>query len=243
MSSKRRRAASRANGKKSRGPVTPEGKARSAANSTRHGLASANFTAASVCLFNEVKESYEQLYAALFDEHQPATATECLLIEEMAVARWRQQRIWVAESGIIDKEMCDLTPELLTKYGDNLDETLRLASSLESLADNSNALGLLLRYEARLSRQFERCLQRFLALRELRLRDEPNPRNEHCHAEPETQSNQSVTNQSPVAGEERRNARESAAPPPSGVPPVPHPVARTPDRPESGLEGDFPRAA
>ena len=91
MSSKRRKAASRANGKKSHGPVTPEGKARSAANTppARHGLASGSPDRAvhSVCVNNENRGEFLLLYESLVSEHFPATTTEHLTVHEMAVAR------------------------------------------------------------------------------------------------------------------------------------------------------------
>ena len=52
------------NGKKSQGPVTPEGKARSAANATRHGLASPGRLADSVCLTIETREEFLHLHQA-----------------------------------------------------------------------------------------------------------------------------------------------------------------------------------
>ncbi len=176
--SDRRRASPRANGAKSTGPKTPEGKARSAANSTRHGLAAAGRTAASICILGEFTHEFEELHAALIAELEPGTATEALLVEEMATARWRQQRVWVMESTTIDKHTGRITPELLATYGDTATEPLRVASAVEDLADNSNVLALLMRYEARLSRQFDRCLKRLNALQDRRrnqnLQNEPN---------------------------------------------------------------------
>ena len=101
--SERRRASSRANGAKSRGPATSEGKARSSRNAFRHGLASSQLLAASVCLFSEDREQFETLHRSLVEEFQPVTASENHAIEEMAVCRWRQQRGWLIENTMYEK--------------------------------------------------------------------------------------------------------------------------------------------
>ena len=81
--------ASRANGAKSKGPVTPQGKINSSRNSTRHGM-----FADTIVLEAEEKSQFLELLDDLFEEHQPRTRTETMLVETIAAARWRQERIW-----------------------------------------------------------------------------------------------------------------------------------------------------
>jgi len=69
-------------------------------------------------------------------------------VEEMATARWRQQRAWTLESTTIDKHAGRVTPEIMSTYGEQATEPLIIASAVEDLADNSNVLALLMRYEA-----------------------------------------------------------------------------------------------
>jgi hypothetical protein len=73
-------AASRANGAKSRGPITPRGKHHSALNSTRHGL-----LCQTVVLPEESKHRFMTIVRDLFAEHTPQTPTEPLLVETIRV--------------------------------------------------------------------------------------------------------------------------------------------------------------
>src|SRR5271155_613333 len=90
----------RINGAKSHGPVTPEGKARSAANSRRHGLA-----AASIVLPGESAEDFQLLLADYIDQFKPQTGVESDLVETMAAARWRLRRLLAIETHQFDLEM------------------------------------------------------------------------------------------------------------------------------------------
>jgi hypothetical protein len=64
--SEKRLAANRANGALSRGPITPEGKARSSQNAIKHGLQS-NL----VVLRNENKEAYQTVLQSYYDRFKP----------------------------------------------------------------------------------------------------------------------------------------------------------------------------
>jgi hypothetical protein len=72
--------ASRANGSRSRGPVTAEGKARSSRNAVRHGLC-----APAILAPGEDPEAFAALLADLRAEHAPRTASEALLVERLAL--------------------------------------------------------------------------------------------------------------------------------------------------------------
>ena len=92
MSSDRKIAANRANGAKSKGPVTPEGKRRSSQNSVRHGV-----LANTVLLDHEERRFFDELIQGLEADLQPQGTLESTLVETMAVARWRQMRVWATE--------------------------------------------------------------------------------------------------------------------------------------------------
>src|SRR5918911_5576219 len=90
-------AASRANGALSRGPVTPEGKARSAQNATRHNLRGAAFR----LLPGEDRAEFEALLAELVERHAPADDPERACVEEIAFARWRLLRVASLEAAAV----------------------------------------------------------------------------------------------------------------------------------------------
>src|ERR1039457_5668111 len=89
--------ASSANSAKSTGPVTPEGKSRSSQNATRHGLLSE-----SIVLDDECAERFGIVLSLLEDELKPVTGIETRFVETMALAHWRQLRLWTVEKVQID---------------------------------------------------------------------------------------------------------------------------------------------
>jgi hypothetical protein len=81
--------ASRRNGAKSRGPKTPEGKARSSRNALRHGLRAQKH----MLLPGESAAEYQRLEAALMEELAPEGALRAVLARRIVAAAWRLERV------------------------------------------------------------------------------------------------------------------------------------------------------
>lgn len=81
-------AASRANGAKSSGPATPEGKAVSKLNALTHGA-----HAVALLLPGEDEEELLELRRSYANEFYPRTASEKALVENLLAARWRILRL------------------------------------------------------------------------------------------------------------------------------------------------------
>ena len=96
-----RAAASRSNGAKSRGPKTPEGKARSAQNALKHGLRAQRF----LVVGNERPREFDALEAALVDELAPEGTLQGLLAGRIARAAWRLERAERIEAELFAREM------------------------------------------------------------------------------------------------------------------------------------------
>ena len=151
MSSLRRINSSRANGARSRGPITPEGKERASANALRHGL-----LAKCLVLENESNECFDDLVTQHIQRFAPADGVEFAMIEEMVAANWRQRRAWAIENRLMEKAIRNQPPG---------DEAGRIAAAFSQLA-SSPELNLLHRYEARLHRIYQRALDNLLLLRQ-----------------------------------------------------------------------------
>ena len=90
--------ASRKNGAKSRGPRTPEGKARSAQNALKHGLRAQKY----VVLPQEDAAAFEALETAILAELAPTGALQTLLARRVAVAAWRLERADRLEAEVLE---------------------------------------------------------------------------------------------------------------------------------------------
>jgi hypothetical protein len=93
MTSEDKLIANRENAKKSTGPVSPEGKARVAQNSLKHGLRARN-----AVLLMEENPKFQALLQDLLSEWNPANLTEEDLVEQLAVNKWKLARYEAVES-------------------------------------------------------------------------------------------------------------------------------------------------
>jgi hypothetical protein len=148
----RQQQASRENGSKSHGPVTPAGRLNSSQNALKHGMLSDT-----VVLKCESTDRFLFLVATLFEEFQPQTPFEESLIEDMAVARWRRMRIRGMEKAGMDHEMSrQFTPEL-----EHADSATRAWLAFRTVSDDSRTLDLVNRYDSRYQREYLRAHRRF----------------------------------------------------------------------------------
>jgi hypothetical protein len=179
MSSSRRKIASaRANGAKSRGPVTDAGNQSSALNAVTHGL-----TARTVVLFNESADEYQTQLHDYLDHFHPQTKPETDLVHQLAAAHWRLARYAGVESGLLEHRMQAQEERLSDDYGE-MPENHRLAIAFDALAGSNSSLALLNRYQSRLHHEYHRLLKTLVQMQSLhgitpKLPNEPNPASEH----------------------------------------------------------------
>ena len=165
--------ASRANGALSKGPITPQGKAISSRNSLRDGL-----LARTVVLEAESTERFLALLEGYLLEFQPVTATEVSLVEALAVAKWRQLRVWGVQKSAIDRDMALQDPATGPA-------SVRAGFALRGSPESSCAPDLLLRYEHAYAREFARIHARLL---DLKSRGKNTPRIPHVPTFPSGQT-------------------------------------------------------
>ena len=144
-------------------PKTPQGKAISSRNATKHGLNSNQL----FVLQNENPEAWNTLLNETIQEFQPETPFENRLVKEIAFAKWRLQRAWHIENSLMNNEMDDQAETLATRYED-LPETSRQGFAFRALSDNSRSFANLDRYQTRLDRAYHRAVKGLHELRENR---------------------------------------------------------------------------
>ncbi len=146
--------ANRRNARKSTGPQTEAGKARSRRNAWQHGLA-----AETLCMLDESTDAYRAYAADLRDDLSPAGAYEEELVDQVIRAAWRKRRCVELETEVLEVFR-------LTRAGSHPGEPLvgrhlgvSFTWATKTGADRS--LELLNRYAARLDREFHRTVQVF----------------------------------------------------------------------------------
>jgi hypothetical protein len=178
-----RRAVARANGAQSHGPVTPEGKAKSALNAVTHGL-----TASAIVLTTESKEKYAALLASYLEKCDPDGPIENDLVEEMVAAKWQQRRVAAMIAALIDVTMDHMEKEISDEF-ENIDNTVRTVLAFKNQAKESAALALLNRYAARHAREYHRALRHLREIQSERRdqNDPPASPNEKSQNEPKAE--------------------------------------------------------
>lgn len=146
-------AANRENAVHSTGPRTEEGKSRSAANATSHGLSSAFRVVP-----HEDQDEFQQMFQAFQSEFNLATAHENCLVDQMAHARWKLARIQRLESRMF---------ELMLDPGDP-DSAL----AARMLDGGANACATLQRYATAAERSYYKAHREFMDSRKDRAQTE-----------------------------------------------------------------------
>jgi hypothetical protein len=139
----------RANGAKSRGPTTAEGKEKSSRNAIKHGLTAGT---GNILLDSEDPHEFDESLDKLLAIHEPATPAENDIVEEMVAARWRIRRMWTIETNLLNVEVLSQQSK-----SDSPEPGVPLAMAFRTLADDSRSLALASRYEARLQRHYDRA--------------------------------------------------------------------------------------
>ena len=162
MPTEAQRKANRENAKKSTGPRTPEGKARSSQNALKHGL-----LARDAVMADEDPAEYDRQLQILEENLFPKNAIEFELVLQIADSRWRMRRITRIEAGLTtyqyagaDRSTRKSHPDIVLPGRDGENQLLG-----KSMQDHTQALHNLARYRTMTSRDITRALKMIRQLR------------------------------------------------------------------------------
>jgi hypothetical protein len=177
--SEKRLAANRENAKKSSGPRTEDGKARSSRNAVKHGFRSASFCVVRLEDLDEV----EKLKADAVACYRPVNSQELVAVERIAMAQQQIFRGGRLDAGmftsalneVLDRTNRPILPMDPDMVGDGDIEITRqqnrnycIAEGFRRIAKESHAIGLMLRYRAQAEREYRRAIEDFDRLKALR---------------------------------------------------------------------------
>jgi hypothetical protein len=148
----------RANSQHSTGPKTEAGKQRSSLNALRHGL-----TGQIVVMPTEDLQAYQSHLKSFTDEYDPKGATEANLVQALADASWRLNRVAALETNLLTLGLTHGAP--ITDAPQQVQDAMSIVAALES---QSKALSNLSLHSQRLSRQFERTVAQLRDLQKTR---------------------------------------------------------------------------
>ena len=169
--SQKRIEANRRNAQKSTGPRTAEGKARSSLNATTHGLSSFSQSPLDpACLLHmEDKAQFLGLLNEYIATYRPQHRDELDLLTEAVYAKWRQQRLWLAETNQIEVAIAQNENDLRRA----LPTATTTAQLANGIAKSEQILKLYLRYDAQLHRHYRNCLKDLNDLQDRRAAQPP----------------------------------------------------------------------
>src|ERR1700684_4178743 len=149
MASQEQINANRINAQKSTGPRTPEGTARSRRNGLLHGL-----TAKTCMLDDEDPDGLTDLVEEIREKFDPQDTDEDFLIDRMAKARLRYNRLMPIEAAIFNLRLSvDQAPKEITAA---LSQNGQRAWAYMRDANGGNSLSKIARYETGLLREYDR---------------------------------------------------------------------------------------
>jgi hypothetical protein len=154
MATKTQLEANRANARRSSGPKTPAGKARSSMNAVKHGL-----TAETIVIGDEDPAQFELLRKAFEERFDPQSVIERELVERLAGIFWRIRRIPRLEAAIIEIRRNEISYLDLPKETTSTECDVITALALTDDGRYYNTLGKLTRHEAALMNQLTKTLQ------------------------------------------------------------------------------------
>ena len=162
MPTEAQRKANRQNAKKSTGPRTPEGKARSSQNALKHGL-----LARDAVMADEDPAEYDRQLQILEENLFPKNAIEFELVLQIADSRWRLRRITRIEAGLTTYQYHGTDRSTRERYPDTIVPGRNGENQLlgKSMQDHTQALHNLARYRTMTSRDITRALRMIRQLR------------------------------------------------------------------------------
>lgn len=159
---------SRINGAKSKGPITPTGKAASSRNALKHGLTAEKHTVLDI----ENPAEYKIVYDAAIDEFRPHSLFALRMVEKLANLDWRIERLAMLETAYLNFKVNESanpstsTPEMnpFLQIAEGTGEIASLVRGWISAVGSLNALDLLRRYSGTLQHQFNTTFANFQKL-------------------------------------------------------------------------------
>ena len=235
MATDAQRKANRQNAKKSTGPRTEEGKARSSQNGLKHGL-----LARDAVMADEDPAEYDRQLQQLEENIFPKNALEFELVRQIADAQWRLRRLSRLEAGFCTDTYVRTSrstrksyPEAVLPDRDGENQLLG-----KSISDRTQALANLARYHTHMSRNQMRALNMIRVLRadEARYRENIDPKTGAIHRP-------TVTDPDPYNMPDPLEPQPTRYEPPAAVAQAPrHPIGfrtNTPSTPSAQATGSW----